>query len=112
MKTYKAFTERMKDDGCLKELQEFIVAKNAASREEEQLAIIEFAAGKGYEVTPEELSLEAVNSRELNDDEMENTAGGVWCWGEFSCIAAWYHYHCSEVMYSCKNASECSKVED
>ena len=97
MKNYEEFSAAMKNDVFRKELEVFLTGKNPQNREETYTAMAEFAAGRGYSVTGEELSLEDVKQREMSDDEIENVSGAKWCWRDYSCIAV-YHFDQCEAL--------------
>lgn len=101
MKTFSEFKEAMKDEALKKELDAYIEKKKPEDREAQVLALVAFAAEKGYAVTAEELGADAAKNRELSDEEIENAAGGVWCFSDYSCYTAWYHDGCDLIMDDC-----------
>lgn len=98
MKTFAEFKEAMKDEAMRKELAAFCESKKVESSEEKILAAVEFAAEKGFEITAEDLGVDAVSGKELSDEEVENAAGGVWCVADYSCYAIYSHDKCSRIM--------------
>lgn len=100
MMNYAEFKAAMQNEAMQKELAAFLAEKKTESGKDRILAIVEFAAGKGYEVTAEDLSLEAVNGKELSDDELGGAAGGEWCWNDYSCFAISFYDKCEQIMES------------
>lgn len=101
MKTYEEFRQALQDESFQQELCSRLAERKPETGEAVILATVEFAAEKGYTVTPEELSVEAAKHRELSDEDAQSVAGGAWCWNEYSCFAAWYHDCCDAIMDEC-----------
>ena len=103
MKTFQDFKKALEQDASLKqELIAFLAGKKAESREAEFCGTAEFAAGRGYSFTPEEMSLDTIENRELTDEEVERVAGGDWCWVDYSCIGIAHYDGCDVVMNQAK----------
>lgn len=88
MKTFAEFQEAIQSEALQKELSAFLAEKKPVDKEAEILAVAEFAAGRDYAVTAEELCAEIASKRELSDEEAENVAGtsGIWCWSNYDCV--------------------------
>lgn len=86
MKSFAEFREAMKDEAMRKELVAYLAEKKPETKADEVQFIVEYAAVKGYSVTAEELGIERAKVRELTDDEVDNAAGGTWCWENANCI--------------------------
>lgn len=97
-RNFAEFREALKSDDLRKELAMFLANQNAETEEERILATVKFAADKGFAVTPEELSVETAEMRELTDEEVDNMAGGSWCWNDYSCFAVLHYDNCGAIM--------------
>lgn len=74
--TLNEFKEAIKEETMRQQLAAFIADKAPENEEAEIMAVVEFAAGKGYEIAAEELSLDKIGAKELKDEELENVSGG------------------------------------
>lgn len=110
-KTLKEFLEAMKGEELREAYAAFLKERKPESKEEEIRALAEFAAQKGYAITAEQLSIENASKRELPDEELDNAAGGNWCWGEHSCFFLSASDGCNVLMDDCSenvDISECT----
>ena len=96
--------KKLKEDPRAKELLDGL--KNTASADDVITCYAQIAAKLGYAITAEEIR-EVVNQEEarrksetekiasdskaLNDDDVENVAGGDggWCWSDYWCVMFW-----------------------
>ena len=85
MKTFAEFKEAMKAEEMQKKIAEYFAGKQIEDKEAKILEMVKFAAENGYEITAEDISLDEVGNRELSDEEVENAAGGLWCWDNYYC---------------------------
>ena len=77
MKDLKMFLEDVKQDDMAREFGDFLTGRKPETEDDILKGMAEFATGKGYAVTLEELKAETGKSRMLSDDELENVAGGL-----------------------------------
>ena len=99
MKTFEEFIVDIKNEELQQALKAFIAAAKPENEEEKMLALADFAVQKGYEVTPEQLSVERARQKKLDDSELEAVSGGEWCGEEYSCFWMWHHDHCAWAMH-------------
>lgn len=99
MKTFEEFKEAVREESMHSELAAYLKARKPEDKAAEVTAICAFAAEKGFAVTPEELGIDAAGSRELSDDEVENAAGGKFCWDNFTC-----GFVNKDPIYDCESA--------
>lgn len=99
MKTFAEFKEAIKDEALAKEMKAYTEEQNPQDKNAEIEAVVAFAESKGFAITVEDLSQERACNRELSDDEIENVAGGNWCWRDQSCILAYNLGFCDLVFY-------------
>ena len=95
--------KKLKEDPKAKELLDGL--KNTAPADDVITCYAQIAAKLGYDITAEEIR-EVVNQEEarrksetekiasdikvLNDDDVENVAGGAgWCWSDYWCVMFW-----------------------
>ncbi len=99
MDRIKELLEELKAEENVKALRELV---EAGKKESE--ALTEIASKLGYEVTAEELSTAIAETRELDDEELENVSGGKFWQGEdapngheIGCLEwyyrGWYDYY-------------------
>lgn len=103
-KTLKEFLEVMKNEDMREAYTAFLKERKPENKEEEIRAMVEFAARKGYEITAEQLSVENASKRELPDEELDNAAGGNWCWSDYSCFLLNAKDSCNAIMENCTSA--------
>lgn len=84
----KKIQQVLESDSSLKsKFDDLMESIGKLSEKESQQKIVEFAHKEGYDVEESDFkdNVFSVNSGEISEDELENVAGGSWCWSTFSC---------------------------
>ena len=54
-------------------------------------AVIQAAKALGYELTEADTDKIKAELQALDPEELENAAGGGWCWGNYACYTVYHH---------------------
>ena len=76
MKNFAAFNEAMKDAEMRQEFAKFLSEQKPETKDALSQTLIAFAAGKGFEITEEDLWLNCVAIKELTPEELDQVSGG------------------------------------
>ena len=72
------------------------------SVESESEAFVKAAKELGFDLTIEEIERSFAEKQEMGDDELDEVAGGKWCWKDHDCVCI---YHVKE---ECSNGTLCT----
>ena len=97
------FEEALRDDPEKKKAFEEALEKIAEEKsvESESEAFVKAAKELGFDLTIEEIERSFAEKQEMGDDELDEVAGGKWCWKDHDCMAI---YH---VKKECNSSGSC-----
>ena len=97
------FEEALRDDPEKQKAFEEALEKIAEEKsvESESEAFVKAAKELGFDLTIEEIERSFAEKQEMGDDELDEVAGGKWCWKDHDCMVI---YH---VEKQCNSSGSC-----
>ena len=95
------FEEALRDDPEKQKAFEEALEKIAEEKsvESESEAFVKAAKELGFDLTIEEIERSFAEKQEMGDDELDEVAGGKWCWKNNTCMFVYNTVECTGKVY-------------